>query len=60
MQLTCPLADLKTIVEENGGAFSHTVIPECTHLIATQKEFDTKGSKGEFIYDNVCGGYMCL
>ncbi|KAL1851169.1 hypothetical protein Plec18170_006493 [Paecilomyces lecythidis] len=45
MQLTCPLADLKTIVEENGGTFSHTVIPECTHLIATQKEFDTKGSK---------------
>ncbi|KAJ9207153.1 hypothetical protein DTO164E3_427 [Paecilomyces variotii] len=38
-------SDLKTIVEEYGGTFVYKVIPECTHFIATQKEFDVKGSK---------------
>lgn len=46
-QLTSRVADLQTIIEENGGTFSYKVTSDCTHLVATQKEFDAKTSKGE-------------
>ncbi|PGH23442.1 hypothetical protein AJ80_02552 [Polytolypa hystricis UAMH7299] len=38
-------ADLKDMVESNGGTFSPKVTDSCTHLVCTQKEVDGNGTK---------------
>ncbi|WEW56555.1 poly(ADP-ribose) polymerase [Emydomyces testavorans] len=44
-------ADLKDLVESNGGSFSAKVTDDCTHLVCTQKEFDNNGVKNHIELD---------
>lgn len=48
------VADLKKIVEDNGGSFSSKVTDECTHLVSTQKEVDNNGTKSECNFYTSC------
>ncbi|KAI2084804.1 hypothetical protein LOZ36_004508 [Ophidiomyces ophidiicola] len=40
-------ADLKELIESNGGTFSAKVTDDCTHLISSQKEFENNGTKNK-------------
>ncbi|KJF60509.1 polymerase [Coccidioides immitis RS] len=40
-------ADLKNLIETNGGTFSAKVTDDCTHLVCTQKEFENNGTKNK-------------
>ena len=44
--LTAVQGDLKTYITDQGGAYASKVTDECTHLVANQKQYDTKGAKG--------------
>lgn len=43
--LTMSIADLKALVENQGATFNATVLPDCTHLVTTQKDVDKKSEK---------------
>jgi poly [ADP-ribose] polymerase 2/3/4 len=44
--LTDLQGDLKAYIADQGGVYASKVTDECTHLVANQKQYDSKGAKG--------------
>ncbi len=47
LSLTSFVADLSSMIKQNGGSVATKVTDACTHLVTTQKDFTAQSSKGD-------------